>query len=237
MVVYEATAAKQTAFLKKPVDVGDAAICTDPENMLYIVCDCEEFMRSGGTICPCALAVASAKFHEGNSHNNLDHLLDKTAATRRPMGRPRKAKPGSCYVSGSDGIVRSTSSGYDKKSAHFYHTTLISSGALRFHKWRVVVDFDGEMCVGTIVSYRKDYHNAEQPYTSKTPFTRLWKCRFDGDHGDKFEEYNAEELAQHLSLAHSQGAHGPDPGVGSDHLTSIPRAAEEMAAGGNGESE
>ena len=42
-----------------------------------------------GTIFSCALAVASAKFSEGNSRINLEHLLEKTSATRRPVRRPR----------------------------------------------------------------------------------------------------------------------------------------------------
>ena len=44
----------------------------------------------------------------------------------------------------------------------------------------MVVSFDGEVCVGKIVSYRDDYHEERKPYTSKTPFTRLWKCVFEG---------------------------------------------------------
>ena len=52
---------------------------------------------------------------------------------------------------------------------------LREKGGCFYHKWRVVVSFDGEVCVGKIVSYRDDYHEEQKPYTSKTPFTRLWK--------------------------------------------------------------
>ena len=175
VVAYPATVETQSAFLMKPTGVGDAAASkVDPaDTFVAFVCDCEEFMRSGGTICACSLAVAAARFSKGNSHINLDHLLEETAATRRPVGRPRKAEHGSCYGGGGGaaGGGGSSSSGAGRHTPHFYHSTIMSSGALRFHKWRVVVDFEGEKCVGTIVSYRDDYHEERKPYTSKTPFT------------------------------------------------------------------
>ena len=189
---------------------------------MKIECDCEEASRSGGTICPCALAVASAKFSESNSRINLEHLLEKTSATRRPVGRPRKAEPGFCY--GGGGGAASSSSGAGRHTPHYYHTTIVNSGGLHFHKWRVVVDFEGDACVGTIVSYRDDYHEERKPYTSKTPRTRLCKIRFFGDEDDEFEEYNAEELAKHLSRAHDEGARGPAPEAGSEQLTAFPKA-------------
>jgi hypothetical protein len=70
----------------------------------------------------------------------------------------------------------------------------VNSGGLHFHKWRVVVDFAGDKCVGTIVSYRDDYHEERRPYTSKTPRTRLWKVRFFGDEDVEFEEYDPRSL-------------------------------------------
>lgn len=83
--------------------------------------------------------------------------------------------------------------------------------AMFYHKWRVVKSFEGGNEVGTICSYRDDYHQERQPYTETTPFTRLWKCRFYGDGKDIFEEYDASELAEHLSVAHRQGCLGPAP--------------------------
>ena len=107
----------------------------------------------------------------------------------------------------------------------------MNSGGLHFHKWRVVVDFEGDACVGTIVSYRDDYHEERKPYTSKTPRTRLWKIRFFGDEDDEFEEYNAEELAKHLRhRAHDEGARGPPPEAGSEQLTAFPKARAAAAA-------
>ena len=102
VVVYRATKSTQSAFLKKVTGVGDAAAAaaadSDSEDTYWkLECDCEEYLRSGGGICPCTLAVASAKFLEGNSRINLEHLLEKTSATRRPVGRPRNAEPGTCY--------------------------------------------------------------------------------------------------------------------------------------------
>ena len=107
---------------------------------------------------------------------------------------------------------------------HYYHNTIVNSGALFFHKWRVVVDFEGDMCVGAIVSYRDDYHEERRPHTSETPYTWLWKVRFFGDKDDLFEEYNAEELAKHLSTAHDTGARGPAPEAGNEQLTEFPAA-------------
>ena len=116
---------------------------------------------------------------------------------------------------------------------------IVNSGALFFHKWRVVVDFEGNMCVGTIVSYRDDYHEERRPHTSKTPCTRLWKVRFFGDKDDVFEEYNAEDLAKHLSTAHDTGARGPAPEAGNEQLTAIPAAliTGGAAAEGGGDSD
>ena len=70
------------------------------------------------------------------------------------------------------------------------------------------------------------------------PRTRLWKIRFFGDEDDEFEEYNAEELAKHLSRAHDEGARGPAPEAGSEQLTALPEAhaaaaAEEEDEGGD----
>ena len=114
----------------------------------------------------------------------------------------------------------------------------MNSGGLHFHKWRVVVDFEDDKYVGTIVSYRGDYHEERRPYTSKTPRTRLWKVRFFGDDDGGFEEYDAEELAKHLSRAHGEGARGPAPEAGSEQLTALPEAhaaaaAEEEDEGGD----
>ena len=75
-----------------------------------------------------------------------------------------------------------------------------------------------------IVSYRDDYHEERRPHTSKIPYTRPWKARFFGDKDDVFEEYNAEELAKHLSTAHDTGARGPAPEAGNEQLTAIPAA-------------
>ena len=227
VVVYRATELTQSAFLKKVTGVGDAAAAaaadSDSEGTyVKIECDCEEALRSGGTICPCALAVASAKLSEGNSRINLVHLLEKTSATRRPVGRPRKAELGSCYGGGGGGGGASSSSGAGRHTPHYYHTTIVNSGGLHFHKWRVVVDFEGDKCMGTIVSYRDDYHVERRPYTSKIPRTRLWKVRFFGDEDDEFEEYDAEELAKHLSRAHDEGARGPAPEAGSEQLMAFP---------------
>jgi len=99
-----------------------------------------------------------------------------------------------------------------------------------FHKWRVVVDFEGDKCVGTIVSYRDDFHEERRPYTGKTPHTRLWKVRFFGDDDGEFEEYDAEELAKHLSQEHNEGSRGPAPGAGSEQLTALPKAHAAAAA-------
>jgi len=238
--VFKATAVTQSAFLKRATGVGDAAAATagsedsdsdsDSEgSFVRIKCDCEEHLRSGGTICPCALAVAALKFSVGNSHINLTHLLEETAPTRRPVGRPRNSEAGSCYGGGGGG-GGSSSSGAGRHTPHYYHTTIMNSGGLHFHKWRVVVDFEGDMCVGTIVSYRDDYHEERKPYTSKTPFTRLWKVRFFSDEDGVFEEYNAEELAKHLGMAHDEGARGPAPEARSDPLTSIPPGPAPAAA-------
>ena len=240
VVVYKATESTQSAFLKSVAGVGDAAAAaaadSESEGMfLKMECDCEEALRSGGTICPCALAVASAKYPKSSSRINLEHLLEKTAATRRPVGRPRKAEPGSCYGGGGGGA--SSSSGAGRHTPHYYHTTIINSGGLHFHKWRVVVDFEGDMCVGTIVSYRDDYHEERKPHTSKTPFTRLWKVRFFGDEDDEFEEYNAEELAKYLSRAHDEGVRGPAPEAGSEQLTTLPKACTAAVAEEDGEVE
>ena len=46
------------------------------------------------------------------------------------------------------------------------------------------MDFEGDKCVETIVSYRDDFHEERRPYTSKTPRTQLWKIRFFGDGDD-----------------------------------------------------
>ena len=241
VVVYKATESTQSAFLKKVTGVGDAAAAaaaadSDSEGtFVKFECDCEEALRSGGTICPCALAVASAKFSEGNSRINLEHLLEKTSATRRPVGRPRKADPGSCYRGGGGGGGGS-SSGAERHTVHYYHTEIVNHGALYFHKWRVVVDFNGDNCVGTLVSYRDDYHEERKPYTSKTPFTRLWKCVFYGDE-DEFEEYDAADLAKGLSRAHDEGARGPAPEAGSEQLTELPKAHAATAAGDEDEEE
>ena len=83
VVVYKATESTQSAFLKSVVGVGDAAAAAaaDSESegtFLKMECDCEEALRSGGTICPCALAVASAKYSKSTSRINLEHLLEKT---------------------------------------------------------------------------------------------------------------------------------------------------------------
>lgn len=236
VVVYKATVNTQCAFLKKAKGIGDTiAAAADSEDsdesdsevavpLVRFECDCQVSMRSGGTICPCVLAVADAKFNHGNLNMNLLQLLEETAPTRRPVGRPRKAQQGSCYGAGGGGGGGewSSSSGSGRHTAHYYYTTIVSSGALFFHKWRVVVDFEGEKCVGTIVSYRDDYHEERKPYTSKTPFTRLWKVRFYGDDLDQFEEYDAHELAKHLSLAHDEGARGPAPEARFEQLTSVP---------------
>ena len=85
---------------------------------------------------------------------------------------------------------------------------------------------------------RDDFHEERRPYTSKTPRTRLWKVRFFGDDDDDFEEYNADELAKHLSRAHDEGARGPAPEAGSEQLTALPEAhaaaaAEEEDEGGD----
>jgi hypothetical protein len=245
VAVFKATEATQCNFLKKAKGIGDPAAASsdsedssesDSESSFFVrfVCDCQENVRSGGTICACVLAVADAKFNTKNSHMNLAQLLEETAPTRRSVGRPRKADPGSCYGGGGSS---SSGSGSGRHTPHYYYTTIINSGALFFHKWRVVVDFDGNKCVGTIVSYRDDYHEERKPYTSKTPFTRLWKVRFFGDEANEFEEYDARELAKHLSMAHDQGARGPAAETRMEQLTSIPTAATAVCAGAAAEHE
>ena len=82
---------------------------------------------------------------------------------------------------------------------------LREKGGCFYHKWRVVVSFDGEVCVGKIVSYRDDYHEERKPYTSKSPLTGLWKCFFEVDDEGDYEEYDAKDLSVHMSRAQREG--------------------------------
>ena len=50
------------------------------------------------------------------------------------------------------------------------------------------------------------------------------KVRFFGNDNDEFGEYDAEELAKHLSRAHDEGARGPAPEAGSEQLAALPKA-------------
>jgi hypothetical protein len=106
----------------------------------------------------------------------------------------------------------------ERSSAYFYSEQLKTRGPLHFHKWRVVKTFNGDTCVGTIVSYRDDFCGKPMPYTRDTPFTRLWKCNFFGDPADVFEEYDAGELSVLLSAAHVAGANGPAPASAAELL-------------------
>ena len=102
-----------------------------------------------------------------SSHSSVRKIaIEKTSATCRPVGRPRNAEPCTCYGGGGGGGGASSSLGAGRHTPHYYHTTIVNSGGLHFHKWRVVVDFEGEKCVGSIVSYRDDYHEERRPYTS-----------------------------------------------------------------------
>ena len=95
----------------------------------------------------------------GYPHIDLSMLLQSTAATRRPVGRPRTADTGNCY---GDSAFPSSSSGYQpRSSAHYYETQLNERGAMYYHKWRVLKEFDGNNHFGTAVSYRDDF--CEEP--------------------------------------------------------------------------
>ena len=110
VVVHSATFETQSAFLKRSVGVGDAVAASraeDGERYVKLTCDCEDFMRSG-SICPCTLAVASAKFGRGKPHIDLNLLLESTAATRQGPGRPRAAQPGNRYGGGSSSLSSSS---------------------------------------------------------------------------------------------------------------------------------
>ena len=116
-------------------------------------------------------------------------------------GRPRSVRPGNCFGDGGDAASRTAARSLgdsSRSSPHYYTTQIIAKGALFYHKWRVLVNFGGHNCVGTIVSYRDDFHEERRPYSSATPFTRLWKYRFEGDASDVFEEYAAKELGESI---------------------------------------
>ncbi len=157
------------------------------------------------------LAVAASKYGEGKSHIDLDLLLECTQPTHRVPGRPRKIQAGDKHGGGKASPTATSPHSSNKKSAHYYRDMLESKGALYFHKWRVLKTFGEDNCVGTILSYRDDYHEERKPYTSATPYSRMWKCHYAGDSADVFEEYSASELAQLLSDAHSAGVNGPAP--------------------------
>ena len=180
VVVYRAMEETQCAFLKKPPDIGAAAAAAaaasdDTSEFVLIECDCEDFFQSGTTICACTLAVTASKYAGSSPHIDLDMLLESTAATRRAPGRPRKNAPGNCYGSSSSSSSSSSSnsssssSSSSHSSAHYFEMNLRGKGGCFYHKWRVVVSFGEEVCVGKIVSYRDDYHEERKPYTTKTP--------------------------------------------------------------------
>ena len=213
VVTFQATDETQSAFLKRPLGIGSANVETNTQSLVRLECDCECFVRSG-TICSCTLSIAASKYADRAPHINLDLLLESTAPMHRGPGRPRAVHAGNCFGDGGSAASSSSSpsdSSSSKSSAYYYTTQLSARGALFFHKWRVLVDFDGNNCVGTIVSYRDDYREERRPYTSATPFTRLWKCRFEGDAVDEFEEYEADELGKYMSSAHHAGCQGPAP--------------------------
>ena len=167
-------------------------------------CDCEVMFRSGGGICACALAVAASKFRSGYPHIDLEMLLQSTAATRRPVGKPRTADTGNCY---GDSASPSSSYGYQpRSSAHYNETQLNERDAMYYHKWRVLREFDGNNHVGTAVSYRHDFCEEPRLYNSETPKRRLWTCRYDDfGGGDDTQEYEANGPAPLLSAAHIAG--------------------------------
>lgn len=102
VTVHKVFEENQSAFLKKPIGVGDTPIvgAEDEKNFLSLTCTCE-FFFSNGSICPCVLAVAASKFANGNEHLDLPSLLEETVATHRGPGRPRTIDPGNCYGSSS----------------------------------------------------------------------------------------------------------------------------------------
>ena len=61
---------------------------------MKLTCDCEDFMRSG-SICPCTLAVASAKFGRGKPYINPSLLLCGVDCSDTPG--PWVAKGGSAW--------------------------------------------------------------------------------------------------------------------------------------------
>jgi len=238
VAVFTATEDTQCAFLKRPSGVGspdDAAASEDDKEYVMFECDCEEYFRSGGTICACTLAVAASKFVAGNSHINLDMLLESTAASRRGVGRPRSVNAGNCYGDRSSSSSSSSSAMPAHSSPHYYETQLNGKGAMFYHKWRVLNTFEEETFVGTIVSYRDDYHEEPRPYTSATPRTRLWKCRFEDceeeDGQAVIEEYDAKQLSVYMSRAHCGGCCGPAP---HDQPGNQLRAVPEEARVSNG---
>ena len=211
VTVFRATEATQCRFLKRPANVGAAAASDDDDgSYVKFECDCEDMFRSGGGICGCALAVAASKFRSGYPHIDLDLLLQSTAATRRPAGRPRTADTGNCYGDSASSSSASSSGYQPRSSAHYYETQLNERGAMYYHKWRVLKEFDVNNHVGTVVSYRDDFCEEPRPYNSETPKRRLWTCRYDDfEVGDDTEEYEAKELAPLLSAAHKAGINGP----------------------------
>ena len=114
-----------------------------------------------------------------------------------------------------------------RSSADYYTTQLEDKGPLFYHKWRIVAEHNGESTVGEIVGYRDDRCEEPRPYTSTTPFIRLWKCRYLGEE-DNFEEFNKEELGELLSRAHRDGCSGPvNAQRPSQQLLTVPKVGKK----------
>ena len=63
---------------------------------------------------------------------------------------------------------------------------LQNKGPIYYHKWRVAKEFSQVLRVGTIVGYRKDFHEEPGLHTESTPRTILWSAHYEPDASDVF---------------------------------------------------
>ena len=236
VVVFKASFEDQSSFLKKPGGVGLPASeggGAAGENYFRLTCDCEENNRSGGQICSHVLAVAAGKL-KGPQHINLDLLLEAAAPQRRGPGRPRLVPAGNCRGDGegaSSSSSSSSSSSPAKNSPAHFLWMLQNKGPIYYHKWRVAKEFSQVLRVGTIVGYRKDFHEEPRPHTESTPHTVLWSVHYEPDPSDVFEEYTARELAPLMARASREGCWGPHARDSVDaQLQVVPAAARAASA-------